>query len=153
MLCEAASGWTRGKAPKNVVATVLSTKRGGEAGEDHLLPCSWVDVKLPRSVFLPSGRGSSLFPYMVKLGLSRCHGNEQKAVTYTSKYGKSSQSSQDNITSSLQPPMCTEKHVLGIITLLSPGDRMWLSCHHCFIVWEHVSCFCGILLLEQACLV
>ena len=35
----------------------------------------------------------------------------------------------------------------GIINLLSSLERMWVSCHHCFIVLEHVLCFCCLLLL------
>ena len=42
--------------------------------------------------------------------------------------------------------MCRE-HVLGIINLLSSLGRMWGSCHHCFIIWGHVSCFCLMVLL------
>jgi len=37
-------------------------------------------------------------------------------------------------------------YVLGIINLLSALGRMWVSCHHCFIVWGHVTCFCGMVL-------
>ena len=33
------------------------------------------------------------------------------------------------------------------VNLLSSLDRMWGSCHHCFIVWGHVLCFCCMLLL------
>ena len=33
-------------------------------------------------------------------------------------------------------------HVLGIINLLSSLVRMWVSCHHCFIAWRQVLCFC-----------
>ena len=39
--------------------------------------------------------------------------------------------------------LCRE-HVLGITNLLSSLHRMWGSCHHCFIVWRHVSSFCCI---------
>ena len=44
------------------------------------------------------------------------------------------------------------EHVLRIINLLSSLGRMWGSCHHCFIVWGHVSCFChmGVLLSTPA---
>ena len=39
------------------------------------------------------------------------------------------------------------EHVPGIINLLSSLGRLWVSCHHCFIVWGHVSCFCCMVLL------
>ena len=39
------------------------------------------------------------------------------------------------------------EHVLGVINLLSSLGRMWVSCHHFFIVWGHVSCFCCMVLL------
>ena len=42
--------------------------------------------------------------------------------------------------------VCRE-HVLGIITLLSSLGWLCVSCHHCFIVWGHVSCFCCLVLL------
>ena len=42
--------------------------------------------------------------------------------------------------------VCRE-YVLGIIDLLSSLGRMWVSCHHCFTVLGHVSCFCRMVLL------
>ena len=49
--------------------------------------------------------------------------------------------------------VCRE-HILGVINLLSSLGRMWVSCHHCFIVWGHVSCFCCMgFVAKQACLV
>ena len=45
--------------------------------------------------------------------------------------------------------VCKE-YVLGIINLLRSLGRMWVSCHHCFIVWGHVLCFsCMVLLLSK----
>ena len=44
------------------------------------------------------------------------------------------------------PPVKPER-IPGILSLLSSPGRMWVSCHHCFIVWAHVSCFCCVLLL------
>ena len=37
--------------------------------------------------------------------------------------------------------------------LLSSLGRLWVSCHHCFIVLGHVSCFYRVVLLiiKQAC--
>ena len=48
--------------------------------------------------------------------------------------------------------VCRE-HVVGLINLLSSLDRMWVSCHHCFIVLEPVLCFCCTVLLlsKPAC--
>ena len=59
-------------------ATVLKSKEklGGE--KDHLLPHSWVDIKLPSSAPPPHQAGEFSCPYMVKPGLSWCNGNEQK---------------------------------------------------------------------------
>ena len=42
--------------------------------------------------------------------------------------------------------VCRER-VLGIINLLTSLGRIWISCHHWFIVWRHVSCFCLMVLL------
>ena len=42
--------------------------------------------------------------------------------------------------------LCRE-HVLGIINLPSSLHRMWVSSHHCFIVWGHILCFCCMVLL------
>ena len=42
--------------------------------------------------------------------------------------------------------VCRE-HVLGIMNLLSSLGRIWVSCHHCCIVWGHVFCFCCMVLL------
>ena len=42
--------------------------------------------------------------------------------------------------------MCRE-YGLGIINLLGSLGRMWVSCHHCFIGWGYVSCFCSMVLL------
>ena len=39
------------------------------------------------------------------------------------------------------------EHSLEIINLLSSLGRMWVSCHHCFIAWGHVSRFCCMVLL------
>ena len=41
--------------------------------------------------------------------------------------------------------VCRE-HLLQIINLLSSLGRMWVPCHHCFIAWGHVSCFCSMVL-------
>ena len=42
--------------------------------------------------------------------------------------------------------VCREQ-VLGIFNLLSLLGRMWISTHHGFIVWGHILCFCGMVLL------
>ena len=42
--------------------------------------------------------------------------------------------------------VCTEP-ILGVFNLLSSLDTMWVSCHHYFIVWGRVSCFCCMVLL------
>ena len=45
-----------------------------------------------------------------------------------------------------------EECVLGIINLVSSLVRMWVSCHHCFIVWGHVSCLCCVdFVSKQVC--
>ena len=41
--------------------------------------------------------------------------------------------------------VCRE-HILGIMNLLSSLGRMWVSCHHCFIVWGYVLCSCCMVL-------
>ena len=38
------------------------------------------------------------------------------------------------------------EYVLGIINFLSALARMCVSCHHCFLVWGHVVCFCCMVL-------
>ena len=44
--------------------------------------------------------------------------------------------------------------VLGIINWLSALVRVWVSCHHCLILWGHVPHFCCmVLLLSKPCLV
>ena len=40
-----------------------------------------------------------------------------------------------------------EECVLGIINLVSSLGRMWVSCHHCFIVLGYVLCFYYMVLL------
>ena len=45
----------------------------------------------------------------------------------------------------LGPQICfhvCREHILGIINLLSSLGKICVSCHHWFIVWEHVLCFC-----------
>ena len=42
--------------------------------------------------------------------------------------------------------VCRE-YVLGILTLFISLGRTWVPCHHCFLVWAHVSCFCHMVLL------
>ena len=45
--------------------------------------------------------------------------------------------------------VCRE-HVLGIINLLSSPGGIWVSCHHWFVIWGHVSCiYCMALLLSK----
>ena len=40
--------------------------------------------------------------------------------------------------------------LLGVINLLSSLGRMWVSCHHYFIVWGYLPCFCcKVLLLSK----
>ena len=41
--------------------------------------------------------------------------------------------------------VCRE-HVVEVINLLSSLGRMWVLCHHCFIVLRHVSCLCFMVL-------
>ena len=72
---------------------------------------------LPSSALPPGWAGEFSCPYMVKLG-------PQMIVFY----------------------MCRQ-HILEIINLLSSLGSMWVSRHHCFIVWGHVSCFCNMVLL------
>ena len=47
-----------------------------------------------------------------------------------------------------------KEYVLGIIKLLTLLAKVWVSFHHCFIVWGCVSCFCYMgFVAKQACLV
>ena len=34
------------------------------------------------------------------------------------------------------------EHVLGVTNSQSSLGKIWASCHHSFVLWGHVSCFC-----------
>ena len=77
--------------------------------------------------------------------LSRCHAS---IMSSSSRYGRGvllSLHSQARSTNSCF--LCVQRACSRVINLLSSLDKMWVSCHHCVIVWGQVSCFCYMVLL------
>ena len=86
-------------------------------GGEHLFCLSGVNLMFLTSAPPPGWVGDFSCPCMVKLG-------SQIVVFY----------------------VCRE-HIPGIMNLLNSLGRMWVSCHHCFIVLGYVLCFCCMVLL------
>ena len=109
--------WARNALPQELTGLQFHNQRKKWGGREELYCLSWVDVTFLSSVLPPGWAGELSHPRVVKLGL--------QTVVFS---------------------VCRE-NVLGIINLLSSLGMMWVSCHHCFIVWGHVPCFCCMILL------
>ena len=119
---------------------VYNKKKGGRQ-EDHLLPHSWVDVKLLSSA-APPGLAGEIFCLFVCLFVlvpiwsnQDCHGTMQQSplasvqcLSFTLKC---------HLSINCCFCVCWE-HVLGVINLLSSLGRIWVSYHHCVIVFRNI---------------
>ena len=100
-----------------------------------------LEVTFSSSAPPPGWAGQFSCPYMVKPGLSWHYG---KLIPGLIQCGSFTLKCHLSINYCFY--VCRE-HILGVISLLSSLGRMWVSCHHFFIVWGHVSCFCCTVLL------
>ena len=89
----------------------------GKVGMPRRTSLSFLSRRVLSPAPPPSWAGKYSCPYIVKLG-------SQIIVSYVWR-----------------------EYVLGIINLLISLGRLWVSCHHCFVVLGHVPCFCCMVLL------
>ena len=124
ILVKFTSGQVRNAMPRELTELQFYNQKKSWEEREEFLCLSWVDVMLPSSCPPPGWAGESSCPYMVKL--------DPQIIVFFFFFN------------------VWKEHVLRIINLLNSLDRMWDSCHHCFIVW-------GLLLhgfvVKQACLV
>ena len=101
----------------------------GAQAPDAQAQQSWLTGPVaPRHAGSPQTRARTRVPCIGRQTLNHCATREAQIIVFY---------------------VCSE-HVLGVINLLSSLGRMWVSCHHCFIVWGHVLCFsCMVLLLSK----
>ena len=131
MLVCLTSGWARGCLPKNLVGSCFIIK--GKVGRGR---------RPPPSSFL-SRRHASIISSTSRLGRGVFLSLHGQARTVKIILGLCMMSTFPKI---IVFYVCRE-HVLGVINLPSSLGRMWVSCHHCFIVLGHVSNFCRMVLL------
>ena len=136
--------WVRGFCTQKIWWTrVLQSKEKWRREEDHLLPSSWVDVKLTSWAPPPRWAGEFSCPYVAKPRLSWHY---EKIISGLSTLRPFTLKSRLSVSYYYIFYVCRER-VLGVINFLSSPGRIWGSGHHCFIVWGHVFCFCCMVLL------
>ena len=91
-------------------------------------------IRFYHQLLLQVGQGSFLVPTSSS---QDCHGTMEKLFQVSEQWGVF-HFEMSPFHKLLFFYVCKE-HVLGVIHLLSSLGRMWVSCHHCFIVLGHVS--------------